>query len=61
MFGFHPVATFPVSDIKDTIIAPSQRDAKIKIWTVPSRTTEWTIPISKAKVTEPLNAWTVPC
>ena len=60
MLGFHSIASFPIADIEDTIVSISQRDAKIKIWTVPSRTTEWTIPICKAKVAEPLNTWTVP-
>jgi len=60
MFGFHPVASFPISDIEGTVVGTAKRDAKIKTWTVPSRTTEWTIPICKAKVAEPLNTWTVP-
>tara|TARA_R110000744_G_scaffold275590_1_gene388382 strand:+ start:140 stop:325 length:186 start_codon:yes stop_codon:yes gene_type:complete len=60
MFGFHPVSSFPISDIEDTVVGIAKRDAKIKTWTVPSRTTEWTIPICKAKVAEPLNTWIVP-
>ena len=60
MFGFHPVSSFPISDIEGTVVGIAKRDAKIKTWTVPSRTTEWTIPICKAKVAEPLNTWIVP-
>jgi hypothetical protein len=62
MLGFHPIASFPISDIEDTIVGIAQRDAKIKIWTVPSRKTEWTIPVCKLEATLPARSdtWTVP-
>ena len=61
MFGFHPVATFPISDIKDTIRIVS-KDSKIKTWTVPSRDTSWTIPVCKTEATlsSRQDTWTVP-
>jgi len=62
MLGFHSIASFPISDIEDTIVIPIQRDAKIKIWTVPSRTTEWIIPVCKvgAVLSAREDTWTVP-
>ena len=62
MFGFHPVASFPISDIEGTVVGTAKRDAKIKIWTVPSRKTEWTIPVCKLEATlsKRSDTWTVP-
>ena len=62
MLGFHPIASFPISDIEDTIVGIAQRDAKIKIWTVPSRDTSWTIPVCKLEATLSTRSdtWTVP-
>jgi len=62
MFGFHPVASFPISDIEDTVVGIGKRDAKIKTWTVPSRKTEWTIPVCKIEATlsKRSDTWTVP-
>ena len=63
MFGFHPVASFPISDIEDTIVdIIVQRNSKIKIWTVPSRDTSWTIPVCKVDATLSTrpDVWTVP-
>jgi hypothetical protein len=62
MFGFHPVSTFPFSDVKDTLVSPSNRNAKVKTWTVPTRTTKWSIPVCKvdATVSKQGNTWTIP-
>ena len=62
MFGFHSIASFPISDIEGTIVGIAQRDAKIKTWTVPSRDTSWTIPVCKIEATlsKRSDTWTVP-
>lgn len=63
MFGFHPVASFPISDIENTIVdLVIQRNAKVKTWTVPSRDTSWTIPVCKvgATLSKRSDTWTVP-
>jgi hypothetical protein len=61
MLGFHPIASFPISDIEDTVRIVA-KDAKIKIWTVPSRDTSWTIPVCKLEATlsKRPDTWTVP-
>ena len=63
MLGFQPIATFPIADIEDTIVdIVIQRDSKIKIWNVPSRETNWTIPVCKvsASLSSREDTWTVP-
>ena len=63
MLGFHPISTFPISDIKDTIVPTViKRDSKVKTWTVPERTTSWTIPVCKvnAILSSREDTWTLP-
>jgi len=63
MLGFHPIASFPIADIEDTLVPiVVRRDSKVKIWTVPSRTTEWIIPVCKvgAVLSAREDTWTVP-
>ena len=63
MLGFHPISTFPISDIKDTIVPTViKRDSKVKTWTVPVRTTSWTIPVCKvdATLSSREDTWTLP-
>ena len=63
MLGFHSIASFPIADIEDTIVdIVVQRNSKIKIWTVPSRDTSWTIPVCKVQATLSTreDVWTVP-
>ncbi len=63
MLGFHPISSFPISDIKDTIVPMViQRDSKIKTWTVPARSTAWNIPVCKTEmqVCKRPDTWTGP-